>query len=175
MTKPHAALAAAAALILLPACGSREDDAPAAETATASSTQPVADPLVGRWTSDAPAEFVGEGLRTRMADGRTDYRPDGSFAYAGRLTVFGERLPSDGMSFAVTADGRWQRQGDRLTEDYTAVRVVPEHEDGELRRLADQLGREMVEEPATVSRVETLEGGRMTLSTEGRSQSYTRR
>lgn len=165
-------------LLLLAACGSGAENAAsgnATVAAGANAAPPAAEPIVGMWTGDSPVEFSGEGLRTRTSDERIRYAPDGSFRYLARLIIFGPELPSEGLGFAIDGNGRWQRQGDQLTRDYGAVTVTPEHEDGELRRLSTQLGREMVDEPATVSRIDRLEGNQLTLTTDDKAQSYTRR
>jgi len=169
--------AMAGATLALAACGSGADDTANgnAATAAANTASVAAEPIVGLWTGDAPVDFSGEGLRTRTTDERIRYAADGSFRYLARLIIFGPELPSEGLGFAVDGTGRWRRQGDQLTRDYGAVSVTPEHEDGELRRLSTQLGQEMVDEPATVSTVDRLEGNQLTLTTDDRAQNFTRR
>lgn len=165
--------------LALTACGGAADDAATGNAADAlagvQAAGTAAEPLVGLWTGDAPVDFSGEGLRTRTSDERIRFDEDGSFRYLARLIIYGPDLPSEGLGFAIDGNGRWQRQGNQLTRDYSAVSVTPEHEDGELRRLSTQLGEEMAAEPAIVSRIDQVDGGRLTLTTDGEAQSLTRR
>lgn len=156
---------------LLSACDRADDDRqPAREPA-----QPAAT-LIGTWTTDAPASFSGEGLRTKMSDGRTRYASDNRFAYRGRLTIFGARIPPDGLSFQVAGTGDWRRTGNRLSEDFTDVRVTSENDDRELDRLAGELAAEIRDQPATLSHILTLNARHLELRDEasGRTSAYTR-
>lgn len=111
--------------------------------------------MVGAWATETPATFSGEGFRTETTDGRTRYRPDGGFAYTGRLTIHGQQLPAGGIPFRIEADGKWQRRERALIERFTDVRVTPEVPNPVLGRLADQLAAEM--EAGAPSQADILE------------------
>lgn len=132
--------------------------------------------LVGTWTTDAPVDFSGEGLRTQMVGGKTVYAADRKFTYSGRLTIFGNKLPVDGLNFQVAGEGDWTRDGNQLTEDYTRVTITPEAGNPTLARLARQMADEMVAEAPTRSRIVELSDSRMELSDEAsdRRTSYSR-
>lgn len=160
------------AAALLSACERSADDDEKAprEAPQANAT------LIGTWTTDTPASFSGEGLRTRMSDGRTRYGADNRFAYTGQLTIFGPEIPPDGLAFRVAATGDWRSGDNRLTEDFTQVRVTSETDDTELNRLAAQMALEIRDQPASVSRILSLTPQRLELRDEasGRTSSYTR-
>ena len=159
-----------AGVALLSACDRSADETPDREAPRAAAN------LIGTWTSVAPATFSGEGLRTRMSDGRTRYRADNRFDYAGRLTIFGPEIPPDGLSFRVTGAGDWRRAGNKLTEDFTEVTLVSEHDDRELNRLAAQLAQEIRDQAPSESAILSLTDQRLELrdSGSGRTSSYTR-
>lgn len=132
--------------------------------------------LIGTWTTDMPANFSGEGLRTRMSDGRTRYGADNRFDYQGRLTIFGPEIPPDGLTFRVAGTGDWRSGDNRLREDFTEVRVTSETDDAELNRLAGQMAIEIRDQPASTSRILSLDAQRLELRDEasGRTSTYTR-
>lgn len=150
---------------------------PAGDTANAAAEAPSrAGDLIGTWTTDAPVDFSGEGLRTRMSGGTTRYGADNKFAYAGRLTIFGDKLPVEGLAFQVKGQGDWTRNGNQLTEDYTAVTITPEAGNRQLDKLAHQMADEMVAEAPTQSRIVELSDSRLELNDESsdRHSSYSR-
>ena len=132
--------------------------------------------LTGTWASETPATFSGEGLRTETTEGRTTYRPDGSFAYTGRLTIYGEKLPAGGIPFRLEADGKWQKRGRLLAEDFTQVRVTPEVPNQPIAALAKQLGEEIAAQPPSQSDIlEFTPTGLMLRDKEsGKVSTYTR-
>lgn len=156
MIKRPSLLFAVALLATLSACKKKVDEnavMPAGDGAT----------LVGTWSTDGSVDFSGEGLRTSMANGRTVYHPDRTFDYSGHLTIFGNALPTQGLSFAVTGKGRWQHEGTHLSEDYTTVAIKSEGGGAAIDRLAAQLSKEMQDQPATESTVVELTSGRLQL------------
>lgn len=165
----NAARLACLALLALAACEREAQREPAAE--------PPREPsLVGAWASETPATFSGEGLRTEVTGGRTTYRPDRSFGYTGRLVIYGQQLPAGGIPFRIEAEGRWQKQGRALAEDFTKVQVTPEVANPDLQALAEQLGEEMAAAPPSRSDIlEFSDTGLMLRDRETRKVStYTR-
>jgi hypothetical protein len=170
MSPRRSILLTMALVAALSACKKKVDE----DAAMPSGGEPAT--LVGTWNTDGPVSFSGEGLRTTMEGGRTVYHPDKTFDYSGRLTIFGNALPTEGVSFRVTGKGAWQQDGSTLSEDYTAVTVQSEHDDAALKRLAGQLATELRDQPATESAVIELSADRLELRdrTTDRLTSYTR-
>ncbi|QHL91388.1 hypothetical protein GVO57_11920 [Sphingomonas changnyeongensis] len=119
--------------------------------------------FVGRWRSDAPATFAGEGYRTETSGGETEYRADGSLSYRARLAIFGERLPAGGLPFTVRATGEWRLADGILTERLAKVDVTPEPGYAGLAALTADLARDIAARPPARADLVLIEGGRMTL------------
>lgn len=132
--------------------------------------------LVGRWRSDAPAVFAGEGYRTETSGGETEYRADGTLSYRARLAISGDRLPAGGLPFLLSATGEWRLAEGILTERLRRIDIAPAAPNPTLARLAADLARDLAARPASSADLVTLAGGRMTLRDRatGRVAAYVR-
>lgn len=156
-------MARGAALLLLVAlagCGSRDEPKAKADGGSAAAPAPT---LIGTWRTQQPARFAGEGYRTETSDGRTSYRPDGRFDYSGRLTIFGERLPAEGLPFDMTGQGTWSADNRILRERFTTVQIVPAAPNATLAKLGRDVAAEVVARPASEADVVQLDAGQMML------------
>jgi len=113
--------------------------------------------LVGAWRTEQPARFAGEGLRTETRDGRTVYRPDGGFDYRGRLIIFGEKLPAEGLGFDMQGRGEWRAANRILTERFTAMQIVPDGPNPVLEKLAAEIAKDLVARPPVRSDIQALD------------------
>lgn len=136
----------------------REPAAPVAGAKTE-----AAPSLVGTWRTEQPARYAGEDVRTETRDGRTVYRPDGRFAYTGRLVVHGEKLPADGLPFRMRGEGEWRAANRILTERFTALEVAPEGENRTLARLGQQIAADVVARPPTEADIMVIDQFHMRL------------
>lgn len=152
MAAGRSAAGLALALALLAGC---ERGAP--EKASAAADAAAAPALVGAWRTEQPARFAGEGLRTETHDGRTVYKPDGSFDYSGRLLIFGEKLPQAGLGFRMRGQGAWTEANRILTERFTALDIAPEAANPTLERLGREMAAELVARPPTESDIQALD------------------
>lgn len=111
-------------------------------------------PIVGSWVGAAPVVYRGADVRTETRDSRVEYRADGSFRYAARMTVFGDRLPRRGLAFAIEGSGRWQLSDGELVERFTAAQVSPvDDASPSLELVAQAMSDEATARPPTRSAV----------------------
>lgn len=140
--------------LVLAACSGDTGGAPAAKATPG---------LVGTWRTAEPVRFAGEGVRTETSGGRTTYRPDGRFDYRGRLTIFGERLPAEGLPFDMRGSGTWSTGNRILRERFTAVDIAPAAPNPTLARLGRDMAGEIVAREPTEADIVTLDATQMML------------
>lgn len=146
--------AASPVLLLAALAGCDREGEPTAPAAAGEEAQPT---LVGTWRTEQPARFVGEGLRTETHEGRTVYAADGGFAYRGRLLIFGDRLPTEGLGFDMRGKGEWRAANRILTERFTDMTIVPDGPNPVLEKLAAEIARDLVARPPVQSDIQALD------------------
>lgn len=164
----------ALALVLLGGC--ERGPAGAAETAAPPAAERAAPSLIGTWRTAQPARFAGEGLRTETREGRTRYKADGSFAYSGRLIIFGERLPPDGLAFRMRGEGAWAEANRILTERFTTLDIAPEAANPALEKLGRDMAAELIARPPSEADIQALDENQLMLRDRatGATASFTR-
>lgn len=148
-------------LVALAGCGSRDE--PEAKKAAGPASAAPAPTLIGTWRTQQPARFAGEGYRTETSDGRTTYQRDGRFDYSGRLTIFGDRLPAEGLPFDMTGQGTWSANNRILSERFTTVQIVPTAPNATLAKLGRDAAAEVVARPASEADIVRLDAGQLML------------
>lgn len=145
--------------LLLAACGGGGED----RSPPAAPTQAPSASLVGTWRTTQPIRFAGEGVRTETTEGRTAYLSDGSFVYRARLTIFGDRLPAEGLPFDLRGRGAWSADNRILRERFTQVDIAPAAPNPTLARLGKDMARELVAREPTEADIVLIEGSQLQL------------
>lgn len=119
--------------------------------------------LVGTWRTAQPIRFAGEGVRTETSEGRTTYSHDGRFDYQGRLTIYGERLPAEGLPFDMRGSGTWSAGNRILREHFTRVDIAPAAPNPTLAKLGRDMAGEIVAREPTDADIVALDQTQMML------------
>lgn len=116
--------------------------------------------LVGDWTATEPVVQQQDGGEVRISNMRVTYFKDNTYNSEADLEVSGPGIPP-GLSFRMTGDGTWLRQGDVLRETIGNVAVSARQSDPGLQQMAAAIEQEYERQPSFNSDILELSRNRL--------------